>query len=48
MELLNRILSLDMANLTPEEIEWLHTLKNKAQALSGRLQLKYAEEKENA
>lgn len=43
-----KVLGLDLANLTQEEIDWLHTLKNRAAALTGRLQLKdlQAREKE--
>lgn len=41
---LQRILSLDMDQLSAAEIQWLHDLKNKAQAMTGRLQLKHRKE----
>lgn len=36
-----KVLKLDMRNLSTEDLEWLHELKNRAAVLTGRLQLKY-------
>ncbi len=44
MTLNERVLALNMSTLTVAEIEWLHTLKNKAAAMQGRLQLKHLKE----
>lgn len=37
-------LALDLNNLTQEELDWLHDLRNKACALQARLQLKHLKE----
>lgn len=38
-----KVLGLDLENLTEEELAWIHELKNRAAVMTGRLQLKYAE-----
>mgnify|MGYP001566961327 CR=1 FL=1 len=35
-----RILSLNLTNLTQEQIDWLHELKNKAQRIQSAMYLK--------
>jgi len=44
MTMLERVLSLNLDQLTEEEQAWLHELKNRAAAMTGRLQLKYLKE----
>ena len=40
MDMLEKVLSLDLDNLTEEEHKWLHELKNKAAVLSASVQLR--------
>jgi hypothetical protein len=39
---------MDLKNMTEEDLLWIHELKNRAQAMSGRLQLKHLMEEEAA
>jgi hypothetical protein len=39
-----KTLELDLQNLSQEELNWLHELKNRAAAMTGRLQLKHLRE----
>lgn len=39
-----RVLKMDLDNLSEEEIVWLHKLKNLATAMQARLQLKHIKE----
>lgn len=41
---LDRVLTMDLDNLSAAELNWLHDLKNKAAAMQGRLQLKHAKQ----
>lgn len=41
-----KVLQLDLENLTEEELTWIHELKNRAAVMTGRLQLKYAATRE--
>jgi len=36
----DKVITLDIQNLSAEDLKWLHDLKNKACAMTGRLQLK--------
>ena len=40
MDILERVLKMDLDNLTAEEHKWLHDLKNKAAVLSASVQLR--------
>lgn len=38
-----KVLSLDLNNISLADLKWLHDLKNKAFSMQSRLQLKHAE-----
>lgn len=42
----DKVLKMDLANLSEEDLLWLHDFKNKATVMQGRLQLKHAKETE--
>ena len=37
----DKILTLDLLHISEEDLMWIHELKNKAAAMTGRLQLKH-------
>lgn len=48
MDVTQKVLNLDLQNLSEKDLAWLHELKNRAAAMTGRLQLKHLQEAANA
>lgn len=40
MNVTEKVLALDLGNLSPADLDWLHTLKNKAQKIAIAMYLK--------